>query len=219
LRERPISRALAFVLVHGWGFHAGIWRELVRHLPGAEISFIDLGFIRGGPKGIDAWPENAIAVGHSLGALWLLTTAGEQAPFRGFVSIQGFDRFCPYIPPAKVMTMRRSLKRDPEATLRTFWRACGTEPFAPAVALNVDRLDEGLGWLLGWDASPSKASLACPTLALASQDDAIVPRSMSEAIWGPTTLHWSQKGGHVLPLKAPEWCAHHVLDFARQLEP
>src|SRR4029079_16059829 len=80
LRERPISRALAFVLVHGWGFNAGIWRELVRHLPGAEISFVDLGFIRGGPKGIDTWPENAIAVGHSLGALWLLTTVGEQAP-------------------------------------------------------------------------------------------------------------------------------------------
>ncbi len=153
--------------------------------------------------------------------LWLLhgTGAGTNPGFRALVSIQGFDRFCPHIPPAKVMTMRRSLKRDAAATLQTFWRACGTEPFASADQLNVGRLDEGLGWLLDWDASEAKESLICPTLALASRDDAIVPQSMSEAIWGPATLHWPQSGGHVLPLKAPEWCANHVLDFARQLKP
>ena len=30
----------------------------------------------------------------------------------------------------------------------------------------------------------AKAELACPMLALAARDDAIVPAAMSEAIWG-----------------------------------
>ncbi len=34
-----------FVLVHGWGFHAGIWADLVGHLDGAEITLVDLGFV------------------------------------------------------------------------------------------------------------------------------------------------------------------------------
>ena len=68
-----------FVLVHGWGFHAGLWSEFVRHLGGAEITLVDLGFIAGGPQGEQYWPPDAIAVGHSLGLLWLLVrrTVGE----------------------------------------------------------------------------------------------------------------------------------------------
>ena len=45
-----------FVLVHGWGFHAGIWADFVAHLDGAEVTLIDLGFVAGGPKGTSDWP-------------------------------------------------------------------------------------------------------------------------------------------------------------------
>ena len=215
-----------FVFVHGWGFHAGIWRDLIGHLPvEAEVSLVDLGFVEGGPEGSSDWPDDAIAVGHSLGVLWLLHQAGERASapktasFRALVSIQGFDRFCPPIPPSRVAGMRRELKRDAGATLGAFWRACDTEAFAPPAALNIDRLDEGLGWLMDWDAREVKARLDCPTLALAARDDAIVPKAMSESIWGGANIHWSQEGGHVLPLKHPEWCARHVLDFAHATQP
>lgn len=213
---------MRFVLVHGWGFHAGMWRDLVRNLPGADISLVDLGFVAGGPAGVSAWPSDAIAIGHSLGLLWLLQRAGERAdtppPFRALVSIQGFDRFCPHIPPSRLAGMRRELKRDAAATLQAFWRAAGTDPFAPAEALDAGRLDTGLDWLMQWDASAARAKLCCPTLALAARDDAIVPEAMSEAIWG-ADIHWSETGGHVLPLRHPEWCARHVLDFAHALEP
>lgn len=209
------------MLVHGWGFHAGLWRELVGHLPNAEITLVDLGFVRGGPRGAKSWPDNAIAIGHSLGAMWLLHEAasGTNPGFRGLISIQGFDRFCPHVPPAKIIAMRRGLRREPAATLTTFWRSCGTEPFAAADALDVERLDQGLGWLLDWDMSVTRSSLACPSLALAARNDAIVPPAMSAAIWDSSILHWSQSGGHVLPLQEPQWCANHVLDFARRLEP
>ena len=36
---------------------------------------------------------------------------------------------------------------------------------------------------------------------------------MSEAIWGSGNIDWSESGGHVLPLRHPEWCARHVLDL------
>jgi pimeloyl-[acyl-carrier protein] methyl ester esterase len=214
---------MRFVFVHGWGFHAGIWSGLISYLPGAEVTLVDLGFLEGGPEGASEWPSDAIAVGHSLGALWLLQQGGAGGAamrrFRALLSIQGFDCFCPHIPPSRVAGMRRELKRDAGGTLQAFWHVCGTEAFAPSEALNVDRLDEGLGWLMDWDAREAKARLDCPVLALAAIDDAIVPEAMSEGVWGRANIRWSQAGGHVLPLRHPEWCARHVLDFAHGLEP
>lgn len=207
------------VLVHGWGFHAGLWRGVLDHLPGATATLVDLGFIAGGPKSVQDWPEGTIAVGHSLGVLWLLHQAAtEGRSFGGLVSIQGFDCFSCHIPRSRTAAMRRELRRDAGATLKTFWDACGTEAFAPNQALDVDRLDQSLGWLMDWDARATKSDFACPTLALAARDDAVVPPAMTEAIWGDD-IQWSQDGGHVLPLRHPEWCARHVLDFAHATRP
>ena len=69
-----------------------------------------------------------------------------------------------------------------------------------------------------WDESGARAELACPMLALAARDDEVVPQAMSEGIWSDN-IRWSDTGGHVLPLKLPEWCANHVLDFAHALQP
>jgi pimeloyl-[acyl-carrier protein] methyl ester esterase len=204
-----------FVLVHGWGFHAGIWADFVAHLDGAEITLVDLGFGAGGPKGATDWPEDAIAIGHSLGLLWLLERG--EGRFKALVSIQGFDCFCCHIAPSRVEALQRGLEREPAGTLQAFWRTCGASGFALPDALNVERLAEGLDWLMGWDAQAKRARLACPMRALASRDDTIVPVSMTEAIWQDTVINWSRDGGHVLPLRHPRWCARHVLDFAASL--
>jgi pimeloyl-[acyl-carrier protein] methyl ester esterase len=208
------------VFVHGWGFNATIWRDVIGNIRDSAVSLVDLGFIAGGPKGTTSWPSDAVAIGHSLGLLWLLHRARvEGRPlFRGLITVQGFDRFCPPIPSSRVAGMRRGLRGDPGQTLEAFWRGCGTPPFASPEALNVERLDEGLGWLTDWDETKAKAALACPTLALAARDDVVVPAAMSETIWGGENIHWSETGGHVLPLKQPEWCAQHVLDFAHALQ-
>jgi pimeloyl-[acyl-carrier protein] methyl ester esterase len=218
--KRPTPK-MHLVLVHGWGFNGAIWRDVTGYMQNSEVSLVDLGFIEGGPPSVNEWPNDAIAVGHSLGVLWLLHRAGEEGwlPFRALVSIQGFDRFCPLVPSSRVAGMRRGLRRDAYETVEAFWRGCGTEPFASPEALNVARLDEGLGWLMDWDETKARAELACPTLALAARDDAVVPAAMSEAIWRSDNILWSDTGGHVLPLKHPEWCANHVLDFAHALKP
>jgi pimeloyl-[acyl-carrier protein] methyl ester esterase len=201
-----------FVLVHGWGFHAGIWADFIGHLAGAEVTLVDLAFLTGGPKGADAWPEDSIAVGHSLGLLWLLEQG--RGRFKGLVSIQGFDCFCCHIAPSRIAALQRGLERNPGETLQAFWRSCGASGFALKEALNVERLHEGLNWLMHWDARRAKAELTCPVLALATRDDAIVPPSMTEAIWQGSEIIWSPDGGHVLPLRHPRWCARHVLEFA-----
>ena len=203
-----------FVLVHGWGFHAGIFADFIGHLEGAEVSLIDLGFVAGGPPGERNWPPDSIAIGHSLGLLWLLREGGGR--FKGLVSIQGFDCFSCYIAPSRVAALRRGLEKDAGGTLRAFWRSCGASGFAWPEALNVARLDEGLDWLMHWDARRAKQALTCPVLALAARDDPIVPPAMSEAIWGENIV-WSPDGGHVLPLKHAEWCARHVIEFADTL--
>jgi len=206
---------MRFVLVHGWGFHAGIFADLISHLDGAETTLIDLGFVSGGPKRDTDWPSDAIAIGHSLGLLWLLEQG--RGRFRGLVSIQGFDCFCCHIAPSRIVALKRGLEREPGGTLQAFWRSCGASGFALPEALNVARLDEGLDWLMHWDAQKVRHELACPALALAARDDAIVPAPMSEAIWEDTGIIWSQDGGHVLPLRHPRWCARHVLEFASAL--
>jgi hypothetical protein len=35
-----------FVFVHGWGFNPAIWRDVIRNIGNAEVTLIDLGFIR-----------------------------------------------------------------------------------------------------------------------------------------------------------------------------
>lgn len=204
-----------FVLVHGWGFHAGMWADVVAHLDDAEVTLVNLGFVSGGPRGEADWPSDAIAVGHSLGLLWLLQQGGGR--FRALVSVQGFDCFCCHIAPSRVAALKRGLERDPGATLQAFWRSCGAAGFALPEALNVGRLDQGLDWLMHWDARKAKDQLACPILALAARDDVIVPPPMSETIWQNAGLIWSPDGGHVLPLRHPRWVAHHVLEFAHAL--
>jgi len=205
---------MRFVLVHGWGFHAGIWTDFVRHLGGADVTLVDLGFVSGGPKGATDWPADAIAVGHSLGLLWLLQGGSR---YRALVSVQGFDCFCCHIAPSRVEALKRGLEREPQATLQAFWRSCGAAGFALPDALNVTRLAEGLDWLMHWDAREAKHELACPVLALASRDDPIVPPSMSESIWKEGGIVWSDDGGHILPIRHPKWCARHVLEFANAL--
>jgi len=148
---------MRFVLVHGWGFHAGLFADFIAHLHGAGVTLVDLGFVAGGPKGATEWPEDAIAVGHSLGLLWLLKNGGGR--YKALISVQGFDCFCCHIAPSRLAALKRGLERDPNGTLQAFWRSCGAAGFAWPEALNVPRLEDGLNWLSKWDVRRIKEGL------------------------------------------------------------
>lgn len=121
------------------------------------------------------------------------------------------------MPKSRVVALKRGIDRDPAGTMEAFWGSCGAPGFAPPSALKPDRLREGLDWLIQWDAEDIRKSLRCPVLSLATRDDVIVPPAMTEAIWGRENVVWQPVGGHVLPIKFPEWCAAHVVEFANSV--
>lgn len=208
---------MKLVFVHGWGCHAGIWDKLIPRLPGHEPVVLDLGFVRGGPKGASAIPEDAVCIGHSFGVLWLLKHGPR--PMKALVSIAGFDCFYRHVPPEVLPAMKEGVMRDAPAQMRDFWRRCGF-PEEPAGDLDTGALRAGLDWLATWDASDERRALDAPVLALASEDDMIVRKPMTQAVWGQgdADLRWTATGGHMLPLTRAEWCAEQIGAFIDDLD-
>jgi pimeloyl-[acyl-carrier protein] methyl ester esterase len=202
---------MRLVLVHGWGFDSAVWDDLAPLLPGHDIARVDLGFIAGDRSDNAALDDAAVAIGHSLGVMWLLKTI-KTAP-RALVSINGFARFSPPVPRASLVAMQQGIESKPLAQLKHFWRTCGVAPYATAEAIDQLRLAQGLGWLMDWDATEALQRLPCPRLVLASRDDKVVPADMSVAQWGGDAIDWSDDGGHVLPLSRAAWCAERIGAF------
>lgn len=203
------------LLVHGWGFHSGLWRDVVPLLPGFEIKYVDLGFIWQGPKGASRLPENAICVGHGFGLTWLLKHGPR--PIRGLISISGFDSYADHMSLDHLEAMKLGLDEDAEAILRSFWQASGVGEFSERSAFDVAGLRGGLDWIATWDVREVRKGLTCPVMALASADDTFVPKPMSEAIWGKGDLRLRGSGSHALPLTEPEWCADAIREFASEI--
>lgn len=226
------------LMVHGWGFGSGFWRPLRQRLGRWECLAVDLGFF-GQPHWPMLPPGPLVAVGHSLGFLWLLKVleGGCGVPLRdkgwasrclGLVSINGFSRFtggsdfAEGVPPRLLQRMRQRLPQAPDEVLETFRRQSGWAGATPcdAAGLNLEKLSQGLEWLSAWDGRAPLAALDKPVLALASRDDAIVPPALTTACFDPATrLHWQEQGGHLLPLTRPEVCAQELRVFLDSLAP
>jgi len=213
---------LKLVFVHGWGFDRSLWRALRGALPDFECDAVDLGFF-GRPHAVEPNGEAVIAIGHSLGLLWLL----HERPFawRALVSISGMPRFTRspdyrFGTAARIVdAMIARFEKEPAATLEDFFTYCGLNA-EPEAGADTGRLYEGLLWLKSWDARDSLAGERAPMLALYSQDDAVVPAELSADLFAnrPATVRAVERsGGHVLPLTRTGWCADKIRDFARGL--
>lgn len=213
---------MKLVFVHGWGFDASLWRDLCAALPDFETETVDLGFF-GHPRDVKPNGEDVIAVGHSLGFLWLL----HERPFdwRALISVAGIPRFTK-APDYRFGVDSRLLEAtaarfaaDPSETLGDFLARCGARGQGHN-GVDRARLAEGLSWLKDWDARDVLKSETAPVLAVYSKDDAIVPKDLSEEIFArrpDTARAVAESGGHALPLNRPQWCAEHIRDFARGL--
>ena len=210
-------------LVHGWGFDAGVWRELIaaasEFLPGADCHTLDFGFF--GPPRLElsaelfSTPERPlIAVGHSLGALWLLAT--RPLVWDGLVAINGFPRFtaaADYAPAVAGRVLERMIRRcdeAPAAVVEEFRRHCGCREPLPG-PVDGPRLLAGLEQLRQLDARGLDAG--APLLALGGSNDAILPAGMARQCWtGFARVEQREfvSAGHLLPLDQPRWCAQQI---------
>jgi pimeloyl-[acyl-carrier protein] methyl ester esterase len=207
---------MQIVFVHGWGFNAEIWQGIISHLPDRNVATIDLGFVASEAKSLSSLPKNSVIIGHSLGVLWSLM----HMPARpvALISLCGFDRFSPPVPKRQLEIMKRGLKRNPEAQMTSFWRSCDITSYAAPEALNQEKLDEGLDWLMNWNAHAELVNLSCPVHVIAARDDKIVPEEMSCNIWQKQDIDWSPEGGHALPLTHPGWCADQIKSYLKFYE-
>lgn len=200
-----MSRLL--VLLHGWGCDATMWDRVVPLLPRFEVIRLDRGYF-GAPNHGTRPERDFIAVGHSLGAMWLARMWGDVP----LVAINGFDRFCGQdaVPPRVLGRMQTRFAQSPEAVLAEFCLKVGAGP-APAIA-SPRALAEDLALLA--DDSPPPPRKA-PLLALQAQDDPLLPAALRNGAFGGLHTLSRDDGGHMLPLTRPAWCAAQIEAFAR----
>ncbi|MBF0402002.1 MAG: alpha/beta hydrolase [Magnetococcales bacterium] len=206
------------LLVHGWGLGPGVWHPLIRALSGYPCHTLDLGFF--GPARLTVPAQRPLlAVGHSLGFLWLLHQL-PQAPWResclGLVSIAGFSRFSrgdhfpAGVPPRLLTRMAQQLPVNATAVLKAFCQQGGYASCPTQTVPDPDPLLVGLDWLQHWDGRAALAAWGGPVCALAAEDDQIVAPDLTRACFATGDIQWLPDGGHLLPLTKPLLCAGHV---------
>ncbi len=208
---------MRILFVHGWGYGPKIWDAVIAQLGhDVECTVADLGF-----SGTQAIPEEAhfdIAVGHSLGVLWLLSQ--EKITWNKLVSICGFSKFSDdksFPQGVSLRVIERMIRRLPisaESVLKSFHDLCdplGQIPFENSEKRDHERLSWGLEFLRDQDArtllNPSN------TFVLADKTDLVVPEDMSRAFFGSSNITWADGKGHLVPLTDPKAC-HDIIKRA-----
>ncbi len=206
---------MQLVFIHGWAFSPDIWLPIQQNLPGQSFTNVDLGYFQHPATLVNTLPDNALYIGHSLGVLWALEHVYKK--MSGLVSISGFDCFYQHVPAKNIALMKYGIKKNTNIQLASFARQCGLGIQPAHAVTQKETLLDGLNTLSKSDCSKQRKELAIPILPLASTDDAIVSASMTEKIWKDYNIQWNENGGHILPLKEPEWCALHISNFLKQL--
>lgn len=211
---------IGFAFCHGWSFDAQalapLRQALLQRLPDAVCASFDLGF-HGAPQVPHLSREiQWIALGHSYGFAWLLQ---QPQPWHAAVSLNGFTRFCrrpghPQGTPVRLLqAMQAQLARDATGTVGDFQARCGMPSTAPR-GLDQATLLEHLERLRELDIVLPD----CPTLALATTDDVIVPPALTQACFvqaGCTLREFA--GDHMQLLRAPAITADAIAAFTRNL--
>ncbi|GBR03835.1 alpha/beta fold hydrolase [Acetobacter oeni] len=202
------------LLIHGWGFDRRFWEPVAARLR-YETCVPDVGFSDGAARGVLP-DEFVVAVGHSLGLLWLLAH-GVLPASALILGINGFTRFARAadfpdgVAPRILERMEAGLGRDAGAVVRQFHVNCGLSggPDETAGLPVPESLRRGLHLLRHGDARALRDRVAG---VLASRDDAIVPPALTEACFSADRISWSRSGGHLLPLTEPDLCVRFICD-------
>lgn len=207
------------LLVHGWGFGPAFWAPMRERLGWADVSVADLGFFGGGqglaPTALASFCQGGgpvLAVGHSLGFLWLasqvaLPAGSFLAGINAFGCFAARPDFSAGVAPRVLGRMAQGLDKAPLTVVNDFRARCGAASLPDDTELDVQALADGLALLREGDARARLAGMGACVAVLAGEDDPIVPPAMSRAsLPAPLAPTWAT-GGHLLPQTAPDACA------------
>ncbi len=204
-----------FIFIHGWGMDSNVWGEMSEYFPKEQCHFVNLGFI-GEEKITVPNNKNNIFITHSLGTMWALKYHADN--MAGLVAINGFTNFKHFTPERTLLTMQKHLQRNHLRQMHDFWKMCDIDIYNNAENLNIDRLHEGLKWLINWDMGKEFSDLNIPTLSLIGDKDPLLPTVKMEKEWQKADIKIAENGGHILPLSHPKWCIDKIKDFNRGFE-
>lgn len=210
---------MKILLVHGWGFGPWMWNGMIHRLRALtspldlQVVSLDLGFF-----GAPTPPQNGhfdIAIGHSLGFLWLLEN--RLITSDRLVSINGFTRFsrAADFPSGwssrVVQRMRKQLAVNPESMLAEFMNKSAVETefreHTNWAAADIAKLDWGLEALINRDGREQWSQFEGPTRAIAGTLDEIVTPGQTRECFFASDVQWLKSKSHCLPLIFPEICA------------
>lgn len=209
---------IKIVFVHGWGFDASIWDNIITELNGFETIRLDLGFFAQEQTTFN--DNDVVFVTHSMGLAWVLRNV--KPPYKGLVSINGFTKFCQAedwpegIAPRMLSRMVRQFDKNPETVWSDFMIKSGMDnPVYPPNA-NQMSLSKGLKDLGKWDVRDQFALLSCPKLLCCAKGDMIVPEKLSVDSFGKG-VEWYEGANHLLPLQQAPSIAAHIRSFVEKL--
>ncbi|WP_419901735.1 alpha/beta fold hydrolase [Kiloniella sp.] len=202
---------MRILFVHGWGYGPETWDVVIAQL-GDDIECIvaDLGF-----SGRQSIPEEThfdIAVGHSLGVLWLLSqhniTWNKLVSICGFTKFSASDDFPEGVSQRVNERMIRKITVSAERVLKSFHELCdpaGEVAFRSRPNINEGRLIWGIECLQGLDMREHLDPLN--TYVLADEMDQVVTEGMTRALFASCKITWLKGKGHLAPLTDPAICS------------
>lgn len=218
-----MNKQYHLIFVHGWGFSKDFWKPLTSLLQELPIHFIDLGFINNNPTSndiiqiISEQQQNMIAIGHSLGILYLLKQFPHQ--FYHYVAINSFLRFSknddyPAGVPSRILQrMSKGIDKDAPLVLSQFYQQCRSSNIIPA-HINLARLKTGLEYLETEDFRHALPLLSDKLTVVASDNDPVVSAAMTKDSFKTHPVHWVQDNTHILPITQPDLCAETIRNIA-----
>ena len=188
-----------------------LWEGFHESFPKKQSYFVNLGFINNGDN-VSSIPfdSKSIFITHSLGTLWALKYHSHN--MAGLISINGFVNFRNFVDKRNLLAMQKQLQRNPEQQMQDFWDMINFKNDLDQ-NLNIDKLHEGLEWLINWDMSAKLSDLNIPILSLMGDEDRLLPLPKMEKEWLMADIKIMKNGGHILPLSHSKWCVEKIREF------
>ncbi|CAI3935452.1 alpha/beta fold hydrolase [Commensalibacter communis] len=211
------------LFVHGWGFSKHFWEPVSYLLNEFSKEYIDLGFVNNisilsnDVHDLSQQIPNTIAIGHSLGLLYLL----KQFPrtFHHYIAINSFLRFSKAedylsgVPSRILHLMSKGIDKDVYSVLSQFYQQCQYVGNVPN-QMNASALQIGLGTLETEDFRNVLPSITDRLTIVSSKSDPVVSSDMTIDSFKSHPIYWVKDNTHVLPISRPEICAKIIKDVA-----